>query len=90
MDVSAPKARVNGAQLSQHVGRKVLLVCKAEGTVSGNTMTVLAADNQQVTVTLRPGSSYDSEFLEFEGIVSGPNSITEHACTMFGNSFGMC
>eukprot|EP00959_Pyramimonas_sp_CCMP1952_P269801 5640655-Pyramimonas_sp.AAC.2 len=89
MDVSAPTARVNGAQLAQQVGKKVRFVCKTE-SVEGNLMRVLAADNMPVTVQLAGSGSYDTSFLEFEGIVENPSTVREIVHTNFGNAFGEC
>lgn len=85
--LTQPCARVNGAYMRENVGRKVRLVCKQEG-ISGRTMTVLAADNARLTVNLAQGASYDTEYIEFEGVVDSDTVLTEHSHTNFGNSFG--
>ena len=85
--LTQPCARVNGAYMRENVGRKVRLVCKQEG-ISGRTMTVLAADNARLTVNLAEGASYDTEYIEFEGVVDSDTVLTEHSHTNFGNSFG--
>jgi hypothetical protein len=85
--LTQPCARVNGAFMRENVGRKVRLVCKQEG-ISGRTMTVLAADNARLTVNLAEGASYDTEYIEFEGVVDSDTVLTEHSHTNFGNNFG--
>ena len=87
MDVSAPTARVNGAQLAQQIGKKVRFVCKTE-SVEGNLMRVIAADNMPVTVQLTGSGAYDTEYLEFEGIVENSSTVKELEHTNFGNKFG--
>lgn len=84
---TAPCARVNGAYMRENLGRKVRLVCKQE-SISGRVMTVLAADNARLTVNLAEGNAYDTEYIEFEGIVDSETVLTEHSHTNFGNSFG--
>mmetsp|Transcript_37773 Transcript_37773/g.82163 ORF Transcript_37773/g.82163 Transcript_37773/m.82163 type:complete len:108 (-) Transcript_37773:370-693(-) len=88
MDISAPTARVNGAQLSQQVGKKVRFVCKTE-SVEGNLMRVTAADNMAVTVQLTGTGAYDTAYLEFEGIVENASTVREIEHTNFGNTFDM-
>ena len=62
-------------------------MCKQEG-VTGNTMTVKTADGQVVTVQLKGGGNYNTEYLEFEGIVENATTLSEQTHTDFGNNFG--
>mmetsp|Transcript_14346 Transcript_14346/g.19797 ORF Transcript_14346/g.19797 Transcript_14346/m.19797 type:complete len:108 (-) Transcript_14346:98-421(-) len=88
MNITAPTPRVSGSMLSQNTGKKVLLVCKQE-SVNGNLMRVQAADGVAVTVLLKAGGAYDTEFLEFEGIVDNANTITEINHSNWGDTFDM-
>mmetsp|Transcript_38446 Transcript_38446/g.46379 ORF Transcript_38446/g.46379 Transcript_38446/m.46379 type:complete len:108 (+) Transcript_38446:89-412(+) len=88
MDVSSPLPRVNGELLGRFIGQKVLLVCKQEG-VEGNTMRVKAPDGAPVSVELHETSGYDTEYLEFEGLVQSPTLVQATAHTNFGNDLDM-
>ncbi|KAK3261992.1 replication protein A 14 kDa subunit B [Cymbomonas tetramitiformis] len=52
-------------------------------------MQVSAADGVGLAVRLAPGGDYNTEFLEFEGIVEDSGTIREEVHTNFGNSFDM-
>ena len=89
MDTSAPAPRVNGELMARFVGKKVLLVGRAEAS-DGSTMTVKTSDDKMVTVALAPGAAAPAtQFVEFEGMVEGVDKLTEVAHVDFGNEFDM-
>ena len=89
MDTSAPAPRVNGELMARFVGKKVLLVGKAEST-DGATMTLRTSDDKTVTVSLAPGAATPATtFVEFEGMVDAADRLTESAHVDFGNEFDM-
>ena len=88
MDTSAPAPRVNGELLARFVGRKVLLVGKAE-SLEGNVMRLRTSDDRVVSVELKGGAAgYGSDFVEFEAVVKSADSLREEEHTSFGSAFG--
>ena len=88
MDTSAPAPRVNGELLARFVGRKVLLVGKAE-SLEGNVMRLRTSDDRVVSVELKGGAAgYGSDFVEFEAVVKSADSVREEEHTSFGSAFG--
>ena len=88
MDTSAPAPRVNGELLARFVGRKVLLVGKAE-SLEGGVMRMRTSDDRVVSVELKGGAAgYSSDFLEFEAVVKSADSVREEEHTSFGSAFG--
>jgi replication factor A3 len=89
MDTSAPAPRINGELMARFVGKKVLLVGKAEGS-NGGVVTLRTPDDRTVRVQLAPGSPpLGSAFVEFEGMVESPDALTETTHVDFGNEFDM-
>mmetsp|Transcript_20330 Transcript_20330/g.64666 ORF Transcript_20330/g.64666 Transcript_20330/m.64666 type:complete len:109 (-) Transcript_20330:241-567(-) len=88
MDCSEPSPRVNCELMGRFVGKKVRLVGKVEGMENGMARLV-ASDGGVVMVRSKAGSSYDSSFVEVEGIVQSPNTIDEMDMSSFGDSFDM-
>jgi replication factor A3 len=79
---------VNGELLARFVGRKVLLVGKAE-SLEGGVMRMRTSDNRVVSVTLKGGATgYSSDFVEFEAVVLSADSVREEEHTSFGSAFG--
>jgi replication factor A3 len=90
MDTSAPAPRVNGELLARFVGRKVLLVGKAE-SLEGNVMRLRTSDDRVVSVELKGGAAgYSSDYVEFEAVVKSADSVREEEHTSFGSAFGAC
>jgi replication factor A3 len=88
MDTSAPAPRVNGELLARFVGRKVLLVGKAE-SLEGGMMRMRTSDDRVVSVELKGGAAgYSSDFVEFEAVVKSADSVREEEHTSFGSAFG--
>ena len=87
MDTSAPAPRVNGELLARFVGRKVLLVGKAE-SLEGNVMRLRTSDDRVVSVELKGAAGYGSDFVEFEAVVKSADSVREEEHTSFGSAFG--
>ena len=89
MDTSAPAPRVNGELMSRFSGKKVLLVGKVEGS-DGSSLNLRTPDDKMVRVQLAPGSpSPATAYVEFEGMVEGPDALTETSHVDFGNEFDM-
>ena len=88
MDTSAPAPRVNGELLARFIGRKVLLVGKAE-SLEGGVMRLRTSDDRVVSVELKGGAAgYSSDFVEFEAVVKSADSVREEEHTSFGSAFG--
>ena len=88
MDTCAPAPRVNGELLARFVGRKVLLVGKAE-SLEGGVMRMRTSDDRVVSVELKGGAAgYGSDFVEFEAVVKSADSVREEEHTSFGSAFG--
>jgi replication factor A3 len=88
MDLAAPAPRVNGELLARFVGRRVLLVGKAE-SMEGNALRVRTSDDRVVSVELKSGTAgAASDYIEFEAVVTSPDSVREEEHTNFGASFG--
>ena len=87
MDVSEATPRVNFELMQRHMHRKVLLVGQIEG-IENNVARVRAADGGTVQVMTKPGGVFDSQFVQFEGIVESPTQLTEVDHTSFGSTLG--
>ena len=87
MDVSEATPRVNFELMQRHMHRKVLLVGQIEG-IENNVARVRAADGGTVQVMTKPGGVFDTQFVQFEGIVESPTQLTEVDHTSFGSTLG--
>ena len=87
MDISEATPRVNFELMQRHMHRKVLLVGQIEG-IDNNVARVRAADGGTVQVMTKPGGVFDTQFVQFEGIVESPTQLTEVDHTSFGSSLG--
>lgn len=87
IDTSEPKPRVNFAQLQQYVGRRVLLVGTVEQAGPG-TVQIRTSDNGTVTVTPAAPPAYNTECVEFDVNVTGPNTVQEIGHTCLSAGFG--
>ena len=77
-EVTEPKPRVNFELLQRYLQKKVLLIGRVEGIDSNtNTARVTTADGGIVNVQLKQGSSIETQFVEFEGVVTSPESLNE-------------
>ncbi|CAL5228165.1 g11246 [Coccomyxa viridis] len=89
MERPAPCPRVNFALMERYIGQHVLLVCKLDSLEPQmNRAHVVTSDGGRVTVALKT-ATFDSSFVEFEGIVDAPNQLREEARCEFGSSFDM-
>ena len=87
-DLAAPAPRVNGELLSRFIGRKVLLLGKAESLENG-VMQLRTSDNRLVRVALKGNAAnYTSDFVEFEAIVDSADGVNEVEHSNFGSAFG--
>ena len=87
MDVSEATPRVNFELMQRHMHRKVLLVGQIEG-IENNVARVRAADGGTVQVMTKPGGVFDTQFVQFEGIVESPTQLSEVDHTSFGVNLG--
>jgi replication factor A3 len=88
MDLAAPAPRVNGELLARFVGRRVLLVGKAE-SMEGSALRVRTSDDRVVSVELKSGTAgAASDYIEFEAVVVSQDSVREEEHTNFGANFG--
>ena len=87
MDVSEPTPRVNFELMQRHMHKKVLLVGQIEG-IDNNVARVRAADGGTVQVMTKPGGIFNTQFVQFEGIVESPTQLAEVDHTSFGDSLG--
>ena len=87
MDVSEATPRVNFELMQRHMHRKVLLVGQIEA-IDNNVARVRAADGGTVHVMTKPGGVFDTQFVQFEGIVESPTQLTEVDHTSFGSNLG--
>lgn len=83
-----PAPRANFEMLPQLINKKVLLVAKIE-SASGMEARVKTADGGTVTVALAKPPAFQSDYVEFEGIVNTPTTFTEIDRATFGNKFDM-
>eukprot|EP00894_Picocystis_sp_ML_P002822 jgi/Pico_ML_1/53339/g3903.t1 len=88
MDCTDPAPRVNFEYLPRFVGKKVRLVGQCEG-FDGGVAKVKAADGGIVLVKTKAGAPYETSFVEVEGLVDGPTSMTEAEHTPFGENFDL-
>jgi len=86
MDLTAPAPRVNGGLLGRFVGRRVLLVGKAEG-MEGSLLRLRTADDRVVSVETK-GGAFGAEFVEFEAVVKSETAVLEESHCVFGSAFG--
>ena len=56
--------------------------------VDANRAVVKTADGGTVYVTMKQAPTFETQFVEFDGIVESPTTLTETYRTPFGNSFG--
>lgn len=85
--MSEPTPRVNFELMQRHMHKKVLLVGQIEG-IENNVARVRAADGGTVQVMTKPGGVFDTQFVQFEGIVESPTQLAEVDHTSFGGSLG--
>ena len=88
MDVSEPTPRVNFDLMQKHMHKKVLLVGQIEG-IENNVARVRAADGGTVQVMTKPGGVFNTQFVQFEGIVESPTQLHELDHTSFGDTLGI-
>ncbi len=87
MDVSEPTPRVNFELMQRHLHKKVLLVGQIEG-IENNVARLRAADGGTVQVMTKPGGVFNTQFVQFEGIVESPTQLHELDHSSFGDSLG--
>ncbi len=87
MDVSEPTPRVNFELMQRHLHKKVLLVGQIEG-IENNVARLRAADGGTVQVMTKPGGQFNTQFVQFEGIVESPTQLHELDHSSFGDSLG--
>lgn len=87
MDVSEPTPRVNFELMQRHMHKKVLLVGQIEG-IENNVARLRAADGGTVQVMTKPGGQFNTQFVQFEGIVESPTQLHELDHSSFGDSLG--
>jgi replication factor A3 len=86
IDVSAPKPKVNGEQMSSFTGKTVQLVLE-KTSEEGQRLKGKAADGMEVTVDASGAPSVPgSRFVEVEGVVTGPAEIKATNVASFGES----
>jgi len=87
IDVSAPKPKVNGEQMSSFTGKTVQLVLE-KTSEEGQQLKGKAADGMEVTVDASgvAGGLPGSRFVEVEGVVTGPAEIKATNAAGFGES----
>eukprot|EP00884_Botryococcus_braunii_P005212 jgi/Botrbrau1/14692/Bobra.0108s0048.1 len=83
-----PIPRANFELLPQLINKKVLLVGKVE-SVAGNEAKVKTTDGATVTISLRKGPAFQSEFVEFESIVNTATTLTEVDRAAYGNKLDL-
>ncbi|DBB01876.1 hypothetical protein WJX77_004993 [Trebouxia sp. C0004] len=88
MDVSEPTPRVNFELMQRHLHKKVLLVGQIEG-IENNVARLRAADGGTVQVMTKPGGVFNTQFVQFEGIVESPTQLHELDHSSFGDSLDM-
>ena len=88
MDVSAPTPRVNGSQLRQHMGQRVLLVGEVLNAGDGDMLRVMAADKAQVTVKAPGLSPPMTKYVEALCTVESDGIVIADQLFAFGDSFG--
>ena len=89
IDVSAPKPKVNGEQMSSFTGKTVQLVLeKTSEEGQQQQLKGKAADGMEVTVDASgaAGGLPGSRFVEVEGVVTGPAEIKATNVANFGES----
>ncbi|KAJ7461849.1 replication factor A protein 3 [Mycena galericulata] len=81
--------RVNSALLPRFTGKNVRLTCRPVKFV-GNTVTVVASDGGEVTVTLLPNVNMEPEmYCEVVGSVVDPTTIKVYKCIPMGSDLDM-
>ncbi|EFN58755.1 hypothetical protein CHLNCDRAFT_140465 [Chlorella variabilis] len=88
LDVTAPAPRVNFALMGQHIGKRVTIVGRVEG-VEGSTLRLKTSDDGLVNVNLQGAAVPQCTFLEVEGVVASPNTLTGEASCSFGDNFDL-
>ena len=88
IDVSAPKPKVNGEQMSSFTGKTVQLVLEKTSEEGQQQLKGKAADGMEVTVDASgvAGGLPGSRFVEVEGVVTGPAEIKATNVASFGES----
>jgi hypothetical protein len=85
MDCSNPTPRVGYPQLKSFINQRVLFVGKVE-SLSPGCAHMLAPDGSKVVV--QTNSTYNSMFVEVEGVVVDPGTIREEAHVDMNETFG--
>jgi hypothetical protein len=85
MDCSNPTPRVGYPQLKSFINQRVLFVGKVE-SLSPGCAHMLAPDGSKVVV--QTNSTYNSMFVEVEGVVVDPSTIREEAHVDMNETFG--
>jgi len=82
--MSEASTRVNSALLPKFIGKNVRLACKPVKFM-GDTATVAASDEGEVTVTLRSDTHMaPDKFYEIIGNVVNSTTIKTYRCTLMG------
>ena len=87
IDVSAPKPKVNGEQMSSFTGKTVQLVLE-KTSEEGQQLKGKAADGMEVTVDASgvAGGLPGSRYVEVEGVVTGRGEIKATNVASFGEN----
>lgn len=87
VSAAAVHPRVNGALLAKYVGKSVLLVGQVL-KVDGDTAMLRASDGMEVSVTMQPGSSYNTQYVEVLGVVVNSSQVNELQAREFEKACG--
>ena len=85
MNADDPTPRVGFAQLKHMIGRRVLFVGRVEN-MEGGLVRMAAPDGSKVSV--QASSTFETPFVEVQGVVVDPQTIREESHVNFGENFG--
>ncbi|CAN0041586.1 unnamed protein product [Scytosiphon promiscuus] len=82
--------RVNGAVMNQFLGNTVCVVGKVVAHQEGDSESQIeTSDGTTITVTMSPGSSWTSQYVEVIGHLHEGNTLQEFKSSDYGDTFDM-
>ncbi|KAK9703696.1 hypothetical protein K7432_010587 [Basidiobolus ranarum] len=83
-----PTPRINSSMLSQYINTTVRIVGKVMQLQEPNAL-IESSDHGQISVSLNPGTTFTSQYVEIIGIVQQDLSVQELTSTSFGEDFDL-
>ncbi|ORX95555.1 replication factor A protein 3 [Basidiobolus meristosporus CBS 931.73] len=83
-----PTPRINSSMLGQHTNKTVRIVGKVMQLQEGSAL-IESSDHGQISVSLNPGTTFSTPYVEIIGIVQQDLSVQELTSSGFGENFDL-